>query len=150
MNHFMLHPPEITAHSATFRWSVEPASRLYRASRFTLRFPEELEISRVPESLWWTIALICLHSQWSFLRPCKVSLPVRLGPGEVEFWSRVLDAEAATLEAHRGNHRFTRAIEIVEGATLLDPLQPVEDAGRCATAFSGGKDSLLQAGILCE
>lgn len=150
MNHFTLHPPEITADSVTFRWSVEPASLLYRASRFTLRFPKEIDISSVSESLWWTIALICLHSHWPLLRPCKVFLPVRLGPGEVEFWSRLLDAEVATLETYRGTHRFVRAIEIVEGATLLEPLQPVQDAGRCATAFSGGKDSLLQTGILSE
>src|SRR5207247_1412980 len=113
MNRITLHPPEISAHSATFRWAVEPPSLLYRASRFTLRFPKELEISRIPESLWWTIALMCLHSHWPLLRPCRVSLPVRLGPGEVELWSRLLDAQVATLETYRGTQQFDREIEIV-------------------------------------
>ncbi|MBI1959000.1 MAG: hypothetical protein HYS36_07210 [Candidatus Rokubacteria bacterium] len=150
MTRITLDPPEPAEHAVAFRWSVEPATALYRASRFTLRFPESVDLSRVPDALWWRIALICLHSQWPILRPCRVVLPVGLGPGEAEVWSRLMDAEVATLEAHRGTAGFERAVEIVDEGPPLPALAPLPDTGRCATAFSGGKDSLLHAGILTE
>jgi hypothetical protein len=150
MNRFTLHPPEVAARTVTFRWSVEPASSLYRASRFTLRFPPDLPLSRVPEKLWWVLALACLHSHWSLLRPCRVFIPIKLGPGEAEFWSRLLDSEIATLETSGGSQRFGREIEIVDGTSSVEPLAAIPDAQRCATAFSGGKDSLVHVGILSE
>ncbi len=150
MTRITLHAPEPSRHAVSFAWSVEPPTPMYRATRFTLRFPETLDLSRIPESLWWTVFLICLHSHWPLLRPCQVILPVRLRPGELEFWSRLLDAEVVTLEAHRGTWQIERAIHIVESGTLLDPLPRFADTGRCATAFSSGKDSLLQTGLLTE
>ena len=36
--------------------------------------------------------MICLHTQWALLRPCKVVLPFQLPPGEHEFWMRFIDA----------------------------------------------------------
>src|SRR5262249_28284957 len=137
----------------TFRWRVDPATALYRQPQFTLRFPETVDLARVPEGLWWTIMLICLHSQWPLLRPCRVRLPVRLGPGVAECWNRLMDAEVTTLEAYRGTNDFEREIEIIEdGPPLKYSLAPggTNGAARCATAFSGGKDSLVQTGLLTE
>jgi hypothetical protein len=155
MRSITLFPPEITRREATFRWQVEPEITLYREPKFTLRFPEsaELDLTRVPEGLWWTIMLTCLHSQWTLLRPCRVRLPVRLRSGEAECWSRLLDAEVATLEAYRGTNDFDRKIEIIEeGPALRYAPAPgsANGSGRCATAFSGGKDSLVQTGLLTE
>ena len=149
MNLITLHPPEISAHEVLFRWDISPPSALYHRNQFTLRFPSSLDLSAVPESLWWQVALICLHSQWSLLRPCRVRLPFKLRPGEAEVWCRLLDAAVMTLEAYRRTSDFDRQIEIVDDGPLLDDKKLVE-TDRCATAFSGGKDSLLQVGLLTE
>lgn len=151
MNSITLFPPEIKQHEVTFRWRVDPPTTLYRRTHFSMRFPETVDLTRVPESLWWTVMLICLHSQWPLLRPCRVHLPVRLRPGEAECWNRLMDAEIATLEAYRGTDDFERKIEIIEDGPMLN-YSPVDaaNANRCASAFSGGKDSLTQTGLLAE
>lgn len=171
MRRITLHAPEVRRDGASFRWRVEPATELYRASAFTLRLPPGLDARQVPESLWWTVALLCLHSHWTLLRPCSVRLPVGLAPGHREVWSRLLEAEAATLEAHRagaagegadhgaGGGRGSGSgaaaagagvVELIEDGPRLAPPPRLLEEGRCAAAFSGGKDSLLQAALLSE
>ena len=154
-----LAPPELDSErrTATFRWRVEPATELYRRTSFTLHFPPEVDLARVPPPLWWTVALLCLHSHWNLLRPCRVELPVELPPGESEFWRRLLEVEAATLEAYRDGGPAASpgaplaALELEARGPRLPPLLPRLPAGRrCAAAFSGGKDRLLQAALLCD
>jgi hypothetical protein len=43
-----------------------------------------------------------------------VVLPVRLDPGEREFWLRMCDAQVATLEAYASASDTARAIDLVE------------------------------------
>jgi hypothetical protein len=150
MNTFRLEPPSVSKNTVSFRWSVAPRTSLYRATRFDLRFPESVEIASLPESLWWRIAILCLHSHWALLRPCRVELPARLVEGEAESWMRLIDAEVATLEAQRGTSDFGRTIEFRGEGPPLPPLPSLPENRRCASAFSGGKDSLLQAALLCE
>jgi hypothetical protein len=135
---------------ATFGWTVDPPTDLYRRTSFVLRFPASVELGSVPATLWWDVALICLHAHWPLLRPCVIELPIRLPPGEAEFWLRLLDAEVVALEADRRSSDFERRIEIVESGAALPPLARWLDRGRFGTTFSGGKDSLLQAGLLAE
>jgi hypothetical protein len=169
MNRVKLLPPEIEPRrrTATFRWRVEPETLLYRRTSFTLGFPPEIDVASVPPALWWTVALLCLHSHWNLLRPCRVELPVELPPGEAEFWRRLVEVEAVTLEAYRGAPTPLDALppggprgwpplaafEIAaRGRRLPTPprLPRAATGGRCAAAFSGGKDSLLQAALLCD
>jgi hypothetical protein len=150
MNQITLYPPEVVGHEVRFRWHVEPRTPLYTREEFTLRFPESIDLAPLPDALWWSAALTCLHSHWPLLRPCRVRLPVRLAPGTVECWSRLLDAEIATLEAYRGTNDTARQIEIIEDGPPLAVPRRLPAAGRCATSFSGGKDSLLQTGLLAE
>jgi hypothetical protein len=141
--------PEVKGQTVTFRWTVDPPTPLYRRSAFTLQFPASVDLGRVPEHIWWVVTLACLHPHWALVRPCRVELPVALGAGEAETWLRLTDAAVATLESLRGTTRLDREIEIVEGETPLVPVR-VADGERCATAFSGGKDSLVHAGLLAE
>ncbi len=150
MTRITLYAPERQSQEVTFRWAVDPPTALYRRCQWTLRFPSSVDISGLPVRLWWIVALACLHSHWPLLRPCTVHIPIRLETGELEFWNRLLDAEVATLEAYRGRTDASRTIEIVDAGSPLDPLSLIPDNGRCATAFSGGKDSLLQVGLLTE
>jgi len=167
MNRITFLPPAIDRRlrTATFHWQVEPESSLYRRTTFTLSFPPEVDLESVPQPLWWTVAMLCLHPHWNLLRPCRVELPVELPPAEVEFWARLVEVEAATLEAYRGAPTPLDALaadgpwpplgafEIVARGARLPPLPslPRQAAGRrCAAAFSGGKDSLLQAALLCD
>ncbi|MGH9852779.1 MAG: hypothetical protein ACREBD_23330 [Blastocatellia bacterium] len=165
MRSITLFHPEVKQREVTFRWQVDPQTALYRQPQFTMRFPdapEAIDLTRIPEALWWTVMFICLHSQWPLLRPCRVRLPVRLRRGEAECWNRLMDAEIATLETYRGTNDFERKIEIVEDGPPLDyspaPANTTDGTngtntaktGRCATAFSGGKDSLVQTGLLTE
>jgi hypothetical protein len=150
MNVIAIHPPDRGAHEVLFRWSVSPPSGLYNKTQFTLRFPRSIDISKVPDYIWWHIALACLHCHWPLLRPCRVHLPIRLSAEETAVWERLLDAEIWTLEALAGSTRVERQIEIAQEGDLVIPGPPLPDSGRSATAFSGGKDSLVQAGILRE
>jgi exopolysaccharide biosynthesis predicted pyruvyltransferase EpsI len=144
------HPPEISGGTATFRFDVDPPSPLYHVTRFTLTFPPGIDIQGLPERVWWTVFLLCLHPQWPYLAPCEVRLPVRLGPGEAEFWRRLVASALDTLEAYRTGETPGRSIELVDDGPLLAPFVRMTDIGACATAFSGGKDSLLQVGLLAE
>ena len=149
MHHIAIDPLERSQHAVTFRWRVTPATPLYRTSEFTLQFPDGLDLSPVPDALWWTVALSCLHPHWALLRPCRIDLPIALAPSEVEVWQRLLDAAVFTLESLRGTTRVERDIEIVADGPRLDWTTALEP-GRCATAFSGGKDSLVQTALLTE
>lgn len=142
--------PVVDGRTAIFRWQVAPETTLYRKTSFTLTFPSSVDLSRVPPRLWWDILLICLHPHWLLLRPCQVHLPVRLNAPERQFWVRLLQNGADTLEAY-GQRQLPSeplGIEIVDGN--LDIPRTVISGSGYGTAFSSGKDSLLQAGLLSE
>ena len=150
MIQIVLAQPRVVGRNICFSWTVDPAVDVYRATEFTLRFPDEIDVAKVPARIWWLVFFLCLHTHWAVIRPCRVSLPVRIGEAEREFWLRLIDAHVATLEAMRGTTRLQREVEIADGDLELPPIQRAADSGRCAAAFSGGKDSLAQAGLLCE
>ena len=150
MNVISIHPPERGAHEVLFRWTVSPLTKLYNTDQFVLRFPKSIDLSRTPDYILWHVALAILHSHWPLLRPCQVRLPIRLSAQELAVWERLLDAEIWTLESLAGTTRLDREIEIVQEGDLLTTGASLPDSGRCVTAFSGGKDSLVQAGILRE
>lgn len=151
--HIIRHePPAVGGNTVTFRWSVAPATPLYKRTSFQLHFPDTVDVAQVPLGIWWRVALISLHPHWALLRPCRIVLPVRLGPGEREFWLRLCDAAVAALEARaEGPPDVARRIDIVEAGPALEPLSPTsEDSGLVAACFSGGRDSLLQTALLQE
>jgi hypothetical protein len=150
VNRVVIEAPQQGTHAVTFKWAVEPSTQLYRKLSFTLRFPEELDVSEVSEGLWWRIALICLHSHWPLLRPCRVEVPGGLAAGEAAFWCRLARAAATTLDAYRTAAPPEGEVEILEGPGAIPVLTHMQETGRCATAFSGGKDSLVQTGLLTE
>lgn len=145
-----MHEPEASDHEVVFRFTVEPPTNLYRATTFHLRFPETVSVRDVPQALWRTLVLLCLHSHWTLLRPCRVELPWTLGHGEREFWLRLVDAAVATLEACRGGDDRTRRVELIDAPGRPELLPQLADAGRVVTSFSGGKDSLVALGLLTE
>jgi hypothetical protein len=150
MNLITLRAPEVEGQTARFAWTVTPASALYLRNEFCLTFPDSIDLRAVPEAIWWRVALICLHSHWTLLRPCAVKLPVRLTAGERELWLRLMDAEVATLEAYGGSSNTQRAIELLDSGPPIPALAPGPDNGGVAASFSGGRDSLTQTGMLCE
>ena len=149
MNVVTLEPPAVEASAVTFRWTVRPETELYRRTSFSLGLPDDIDPRGLPEALLWRVAIICLHTHWALLRPCRVVLPVRLGPGEREFWLRMIDAQVVSLEADSGGDT-ARRVEIVEAGPQLAPVVPVPDGGRVTACFSGGRDSLVQLAMLQE
>lgn len=149
MRKIYLQAPLIEGQTATFRWRVEPATDLYRQTQFSLRFPSSVDLSQLPDRLWWDVMLICLHAHWLVLRPCEIHLPLRLGAGERQFWLQQLRNGVDTIEAYNSHAaRYDFGIEIRDGALDL-PRQRLAGQGY-GTSFSGGKDSLLQAALLTE
>ena len=150
MHKIRLCAPEIDDQTATFRWSVDPATSLYACSSFQLTFPSPLDLSRVPRRLWWDIFFICLHQHWLLLRPCQIDLPLQLSESEKGFWLQLLQNAADILETTRTEKRSQPplGIEIICG-DLQVPHTCINGSGY-GTAFSSGKDSLLQAALLCE
>jgi len=94
--------------------------------------------------------LICLHTHWALLRPCRVELPVQLGAWEREFWLRLIDNVTVQLEAYGSVRRPGRAVELVGMGPQLEPTRQGSAGNRAAVAFSGGKDSLVLAALLAE
>ncbi|HEV7919446.1 MAG TPA: hypothetical protein VGR02_01510 [Thermoanaerobaculia bacterium] len=147
MREIHLETPRVQGDRVEFAWRVEPETALHQRTSFFLRVPG---CDRLPERLLWLLAMLPLHSLWALLRPCRVHLPVRLPGGEKEFWLRLLDATVMTLEGNRGGDDVARSIELVEHGAPVAEVAPLAERGLCAAAFSGGKDSLLQAGLLSE
>ena len=145
-----LMPPRVEGQMVTFEWTTEPATSLYRRSDFMLEFPPEIDPAQVPASLWWRIALICLHPTWVLLGPCRVVLGTQLAPGEREFWLRLCDAATWSLEGRIGGHNTARRVDLVESGDCTAPLAPGPDRGLTAACFSGGRDSLASLGLLQE
>jgi hypothetical protein len=150
MHRIFLMPPIVERQSVTFRWRVEPETTLYRKTSFTMTFPTNIELSAIPGRLWWDIFLICLHPHWLLLRPCQIYLPLRLPTSERQFWLQLLQNGADTLAAYGPERLRLDLLGImIIGGELEIPRTSVSGSG-FATSFSSGKDSLLQAALLCE
>ncbi|MFN8126029.1 MAG: aminotransferase class I/II-fold pyridoxal phosphate-dependent enzyme [Candidatus Nanopelagicales bacterium] len=145
-----LHEPVVTGHEVRFSWDVEPDSRLYAREHFTLAFPDDVDLTRIPDAVWWRIMMICLYPHWVLLRPCRVELPIRLPDGEREYWLRLCDAAVWTLEGRMSGHDVQRRIEIAEGGRRSPWPQHPDPSDVTVAAFSGGRDSLTQLGLLQE
>ncbi|MBJ7459100.1 MAG: DegT/DnrJ/EryC1/StrS family aminotransferase [Thermoleophilaceae bacterium] len=152
-----LHQPQVRANSVHFAWDIEPASSLYRQNSFRLDFPDTVDVSTVPMAVWLRVMMICLHTQWGLMRPCKVVAPFQLPHGEYEFWMRFVDAAVWALEADRDGDelesydlRTARMVEVVGSGGPIGPMPAAPDNQLVATAFSGGRDSLTQLGLLQE
>ena len=151
MRTIKLAAPQVEQRSAHFEWTVTPSSSLYRSERFSLVFPDGIDLDAVPSALWWRLGLLCLHVHWTLLRPCRVVLPVTLGAAEREFWQRLIDAAVAALERRSANPSLVRDVELVDGGPPVAPLQArTAGDGPIVACFSGGRDSLAQAGLLAE
>ena len=153
-----LHAPSVGEHEVLFSWQVTPATELYHRSEFTLRFPDEIELARVPQDVWWLVLLMCLHTHWALLRPCLVELPVRIGAAEREFWMRMAENVTAQLEAYGSKpYRGGRPVVLTESGPEVAPAPECPaggrgpaSPGRSVVAFSGGKDSLVLAALAAE
>lgn len=146
----VLSTPEITGQTVQFSWKVSPETLLYKETSFYLTFPASIPLGEVPMQLWWTVFLICIHSHWSLLRPCTIYLPVRLPTGAAEMWTRLILSYADTLDALNPKRQLPRDIKIVEQGEMIGSITSLSNSELCATAFSGGKDSLAQVGLLME
>jgi hypothetical protein len=141
--------PEVNGREVKFSWITTPESSLFGESSFVLKFPDGIDLKRVPESLLWRVALICEHSIWVLLEPCRIDIPIGIPADELDLWRNLIRSEWTTLNAYRTAASTEPAIEIVASGTPSTPeIQPASN--RCATAFSGGKDSLVQTGLLVE
>ncbi len=147
---FALDEPQVANGVARIAWRVDPPASCVRGNAIELRFPSSVDLECVPRGILWIAALALLHPLWILLRPCRVRLPITLSAGEAEFWQRLIDAEIATLEAYRGTSFIERCISFAFDGPPLEAPEALPDRRRCAAAFSSGKDSLLQAAMLCE
>jgi hypothetical protein len=149
MHKIYLTAPSVNGTTVTFRWRIDPATRLYRQTHFAMTFPPSVDISKVPDRLWWDIFFMCLHSHWLLLRPCQVHLPIRLSAGERKFWLEILRNGVDTLEANGpGQYADDLGIDFLDGDIELQ--RTTITGSGYGTAFSSGKDSLLQAAMLFE
>jgi hypothetical protein len=151
-----LHAPTVGDQQVSVRWTCSPPSELWLAEGFELVFGPELDVLAVPSSLWPRLAMICLFAQWALLAPCRVQLPFYLPPPERRFWMRLCATAVEQLRAYGMELPPGATVSIDGGGPLLAPpprrafTVPGDDQARVAAAFSGGKDSLLQAALLAQ
>lgn len=150
VTNIVLLSPEVVGQTVQFSWTVSPSTELFAKTGFYLTFPASVPLGEVPMRLWWTVFLMCIHSHWALLRPCVIHLPVRLAPAEIEVWTRLVMSYADTLDALNPKRAVPGNIRIVTQGESLGNVVPLANKELCATAFSGGKDSLVQAGLLME
>jgi hypothetical protein len=150
-HHVRLRAPAVGEREVVFSWEVTPATELYHRTEFTLSFPDEIELARVPDAVWWRVMMICLHAHWVLLGPCTVEVPVSIGAAEREFWTRLTANVAAQLEAYGAAPRpGGRSVLIADSGPALAPIERPSAGSRAIVAFSGGKDSLLLAALASE
>ena len=145
-----LDEPRVGAHEVEFRWRVSPPTDLYERTAFALEFGAEVDPRRVPPALWWRVLMLCLHTHWALLRPCRIEVPISLGAAEREFWLRLIENAAIQIEAYGGAARSGPVAEIVDHGPPLPVPVAVTAPGRSLVAFSGGKDSLVLTALLAE
>ncbi len=149
MHRIHLMPPLVRGQRVIFQWRVEPHSPLYKQTHFSIQFPSFLNLTKVPDRLWWDLLIMCLQPHWLLLRPCEVHLPLKLGKPLIQFWLQMLRNAADTLDAYGPPNSISDlGVVIVDGDVRI-PHAAVAGSGY-GTAFSGGKDSLLQAALLFE
>jgi hypothetical protein len=142
--------PIIRGQTVRLPWRITPHVRLYREPWMEMSFPDSIDVTRIPRRLWWDIMLITLHQHWLFLGPVEVRLPFRMSEGEIAFWGVMFDNAMETLRTMRLNDDApTEASITLVSGPLEAPQTPIEGDG-FGGAFSGGKDSLLQAAMLFE
>lgn len=146
----MLSVSKGASNDVTFAWEQEPAGDLYCQTSFTLTFPGTVDVSDVPDEVWWRIAMWCTFPHWVLLRPVQVELPFRLSPQERELWLRLCDAVQWTLEAKVDSADLSRAVEFVEIGAFLPRGSRDPTHQETVACFSGGRDSLTQYGLLRE
>jgi hypothetical protein len=105
-----------------------------------------------PEKRFWLELLQNAADTLESLRwqPSDAHLPLILSEAEKRFWLQLLQNVADTLESLRRRMRpaVPLGIQLIDGA-LQVPHEMVDGVGY-GTAFSSGKDSLLQAALLFE
>ena len=146
----ILNNPQVQGSRIVFSWRVDPASAMYKDCSFYLDFPVGDDLNEIPLSLLQVLQMFCLYNHWLILRPCHVFLPFEISSEEKAFWYRLMRVSLDTLESSKGSTAENLDIRLVNcGAPkVAKPL--CTSSNRGATAFSCGKDSLLQAGLLAE
>lgn len=147
---FVLDEPRVDGNVVRFSWSVEPPTVLLRESAIELTFPPETDLARVPRGLLWTAMLAVLHPIWILLRPLRVRFPITLEAEEAARWQRLMRAGIETLEGIRETAFVEPCVFFAFDGPALPSPEPAPERGATASAFSGGKDSLLQACLLRE
>ena len=151
ITHVVLHSARLRGHEIEFRWDVQPKSSLYRRTQATIKLPKSLDTGALTQGFLDRSALLLLHSHFSLLGTCVVQLPFRLREAERRTWMRLLTLQAHTLQAHAGQSLQAPNIRLIDGsdsAPLTACTGEERANARVATAFSGGKDSLLQQALL--
>ncbi|MFW5871209.1 MAG: hypothetical protein ACOCVH_01855 [Verrucomicrobiota bacterium] len=147
---FTLESVEIQQSRINIRWKTDPASKLYRRTNCSLVFPEEVNLHVLPAGLVERTVLMLLYPHWAILAPCKIKLPFKIHDGERLAWSRLAENQWNSVQFHSGRKKEKLKFSWdYSGEMLSRSPAPVNGEG-CATAFSGGKDSLFQTGFLME
>lgn len=147
---FRLLPPRREEQRVYFRWEESKPTGLFERNSFHLEFPECVDAGLIPEAVWWSAFLLCMHVQWALLGSCLVRLPVRLAPGQRELLLRLLDTYCDTLDALHPEARPVRRLEIIEEGPALSASPSTAGVTGMAIAYSGGKDSLTTVGLALE
>ncbi len=150
MTEFFLHPPVAQGNRLCLDWQVDPPSSLYKQTHCEMVFPDDVDVGALPPGLIASAVMLILHAHWPLLQPCRVRLPFRLPAGERLFWERMMEAQFHTMAAYHPNSPPALHVELIEDGPALPPPSIIVTGQRRASAFSGGKDSLFQAGVLGE
>lgn len=150
MMEFILHAPVAKAHRLNLSWQVNPPSQLYTQTHGELVFPETMDIGSLPSGLIASMTMLILHAHWPLLQPCRVHLPFRLSPEECAFWQRMMETQFNTLAAYHPHPPPALQVELIPDGPACPAPSILVTGHRRAAAFSGGKDSLFQAGVLGE
>lgn len=142
--------PETIGNRVLFRWECTPPHPLFLRDRCTVEYPFSIEDNGFPHSMWWSVLLGCMYPAWNFLEDYTVVCEGTVSRAEREVWSRLADFERWMFKRVPGGDPVKRPFTVEAHESTARPRAVHRMARGAACCFSGGKDSLVQAGLLRE
>lgn len=143
-------PLEINRSAVRFRWEIEPAHAAWARSEFTIAYDDDIDLSRIPRALLWTVFLGATYSIWALLDGYTIEVAEPIDDVELAFWNGMA-AAARNASGIPPLHDSSLAVRFVSSGAPGDPApRSTRAAGPPAVLLSCGKESLLSLGLLRE
>ena len=140
-------PPLVRGSRIEFTWTMSSEVPFYQQNQLYLDVGLDGE-GDWPQELLCNVLLYALHTHWLFMAPVDVILPMEIAEADRGVWERLLRLSAATLSHHSARDLSTDVRILSDGHVRGTADIRTTSRGSAASLLSGGKESLVQAGLV--